>query len=331
MAQKHPPLSWQIRADLFAQLAAMEKAGLPVVQAFSLLKLPAALQPRVLAARKLLARGNALALVGRNSGLFTELEANLVEAATNAGSPAPTYKRLATYYTQRDVQMKKMRSRMTYPAVLLIMALVLNPLPALIGGILTPGRYLIHCAIPLIAIGLLIYMIKRLLQEQEGPPSPFGDAFGRLIMRLPLFGPMFVRSNIRDFFESLALMVEAGVPILDALPKAVETIKLEPVRDAFSYAQADIIGGNTLGQALSKVSYLEKGQALALINTGEGSGTLPEMLFRFADGETEAINLFNEQVAAWAPRIVYMLVALWIVHGILGGGRVGTTLPSDLQ
>ena len=91
------------------------------------------------------------------------------------------------------------------------------------------------------------------------------------------------------------------------------------------------MGGKTLADALSGISYLEKGQALALINTGEGSGTLPEMLFRFADAETQAITLFNEQVAEWAPRIVYALVAFWIARGILGGGHIGTELPPDLQ
>ena len=311
MPQKHPPLSWQIRADMFAQLAAMETAGLSAAQAFALLKIPAA-QQRVQTASKLLAHGSALTLVGRNSGLFTELEANLVAAASDAGSPAATYKRLAQCYTRRALQLRKMRSRMIYPAILLLAGLILNPLPGLITGALTPGRYLLHLAIPFIAAGLLVYMIKRLLQEHEGPSSIIGEAFGRLVMRLPLFGNIFVRSNIRDFFESLALLVEAGVPILDALPKAVETIKLEPVRDAFSYAQADIFRGSTLAQTLSKISYMEKGQALALINTGEESGTLPEMLFRFADAETQAINLFNEQVAEWLPRIVYALVAFCV-------------------
>jgi general secretion pathway protein F len=331
MPQQHTPLPWQIRADLFAQLAAMEKAGLPATQAFALLKLPASLHQRVLNARKLLARGQPLAVIGRNSGLFTELEANLVEAATNAGSPAPTYRRLADYYTRRAVQLKTMRSRMIYPAVLFIAGLFLNPLPGLVTGSLSLGRYILRCTIPLMAIAVLIYTGKRLMQDQEGPSTPTQDAIGKLAMHMPLFGKMFIRSNIRDFFESLALMVEAGVPILDALPKAVATVKLAPVREAFSHARADIMGGKTLAEALSGISYLEKGQALALINTGEGSGTLPEMLFRFADAETQAINLFNQQVVEWAPRIVYALVAFWIARGILGGGHIGTELPPDLQ
>jgi general secretion pathway protein F len=60
-----------------------------------------------------------------------------------------------------------------------------------------------------------------------------------------------------------------------------------------------------------------------LIHTGEESGTLPEMLFRYAAIETAAINNFYREAAAWLPRIVYALIAMWIAYGILSGAGVG--------
>jgi len=213
----------------------------------------------------------------------------------------------------------------------LLIGLFVQPLPALVTGGLSGAQYLLHCLIPLIAIAALFYFGKEGFKQQEGPPSVIGTAIQTLVMGLPLFGKMFIRSNIRDFFESLALMVEAGMPILQALPKALETIRLPAVNFAFSKIQVKIERGGTLTQALENISYLDDGQALALINTGEASGTLPEMLFRFASLETASINNFHEQVAEWLPRIIYAMVAAWVAYGILAGTGMRTEIPADLQ
>jgi len=325
------PLSWQIRADLFAQLAAMEKSGLPAIQALGHLRLPSTSQARVTAMRRLLTRGAPISSAGRASGCFTDLEANLIEAATSAGSPAPTYRRLADYYTQRATQVRAIKSRMLLPGFLLVTGLFVQPLPALIIGSLSGGSYLLHCLSPLLTIGALVYMANALFRQQEGPSSPVRNAIQNFAMHTPLFGKMLVRSNIRNFFESLALMVEAGMPILQALPKALETVQLGAVKAAFSKIQPKIERGSTLTRALTHITYLDNGQALALINTGEASGTLPEMLFRFAAMETEAINEFNRQVAAWLPRIIYAAVTCWVAYGILSGHGVGTEMPEELR
>ena len=328
---RHSPLSWQIRADLFAQLAMMEKSGLPAIQAMGLLRLPPASQAPVTTMRRLLTRGTQISIAGRTSGMFTDLEANLIEAASSAGSPAPIYRRLADYYTQRAAKARLVKSRMLFPGFLLLTGLFVQPLPALVSGRLGGGGYLLHCLIPLIVIGALVYLASTLFKQHEGPPSALRSALEKIARRIPLFGNMLVRSNIRDYFESLALMVEAGMPILQALPKALETVWLSDIKIAFSKIQSSIERGGTLAQALTHIDYLDNGQALALIGTGEASGTLPEMLFRFAAMETESINEFNRQAAAWLPRIIYAAVACWVAYGILTGPGVGTQLPAELR
>ena len=69
----HKPLSFQLRAELYTQLAQMEIAGLPFSKAFAILQL-ASVTSRVEAARKLTARGVDPAKAGERSGLFTLLE-----------------------------------------------------------------------------------------------------------------------------------------------------------------------------------------------------------------------------------------------------------------
>jgi general secretion pathway protein F len=331
MSVSAAPLPWQVRADLFAQLAALEKAGLPALQAFATLRLPAKLQDRVKTMQRMLVRGVPLARAGLQSKLFSTLEASLVEAATQAGSPAPVYARLADFYTQRAAQIRAMKSGMLKPGLTMIAGLFIQPLPQFVAGDISLGYYLWHAIRPLLALGLLVFLGKLVYRVQEGGQSSLRQAIDRLLMRLPLFGPMMVRRNVRDFFESLGLLVQAGMPILDALPRATATMTLAPVRTRFESIAPGIKAGSTLTTMLEPIPQLAGSSAMALIGTGEVSGNLPEMLFRFADMETAAIAHFNRQLAAWLPRIVYVLVAIWIAWGIIAGPGLGPQLPKDLQ
>ena len=71
-------------------------------------------------------------------------------------------------------------------------------------------------------------------------------------------------------------------------------------------------------------------ELLSMVVTGEASGTLPEMLMRFADSETEHLASFDRQLAAWIPRIFYTLVAVATVKSILSGHAFMPSVPNDL-
>ena len=326
MARSLPPLSLRVRAELYSQLGAMETAGLPPDKAFSLLRLPGA-QPRVEAARGLLARGLDPAQAGEKSGLFGKLETTLVRAALGAGSPAATYRRLGDLYTQRAIQLAAMKSRLWLPALMVLVALCVGPLPGLIAGTLSPAAYMWKVLRPLLVIGAIGYIASMLpTWTRDG-----ANWLDTLLPRLPLFGKMHLRRSARDFFESLALLLEAGVPMLDALPKAEATVQNRLLRAEFARVRAKVERGAPLAQALPPMPVLGDERALAFIQTGEASGTLPEMLFRHADIETAAINQFWAQVSVWAPRVLYALVAIWMAMNIVGGPGITSSLPEELR
>ena len=90
MTDDSRPLPLAARANLFAHLATMEQAGLPADKAFALLRLPAAGQARLDAARKLIARGVDIADAGLRSGLFSHVEARCVRAALQDDTLIPS-------------------------------------------------------------------------------------------------------------------------------------------------------------------------------------------------------------------------------------------------
>jgi len=321
-----------VRGQLFSQLAAMETAGLPFDRAINLLKLPATAQARVTGMRRLTTIGLGIANAGQRSGLFTEWEAGLLAAALSAGSPAHMYHRLADHYNQRALQLKQIKSRMILPAATLILAILLSSLPKLVAGDITTDQYLWSCTRSLLLLGLAAWLVF-------APPAWLGkraaastDARAdRFIAALPLIGNMYQRRSTRDFFESLALLLEAGMPMLQALPKAIATIQNLAVRSEFAKLEPAVQSGANLTLALGTLKFVGRDLACSMAATGEGSGALPEMLLRYADGEAEAIRSFDEQLTAWAPRIVYMALNLYIGYTIVQSGAFMPQMPDELK
>ena len=259
----YKPLSYRIRAELFTQLAQMEMAGLPFDKAVALLEVATAVKLRLDAMKKLAARGIDPAMAGENSGIFTKLDARLIGAALKAGSPAVMYRRLADFYAQRAMQLATMKSRMLMPALVLLLALFIQPLPALIGGTISLGGYLLQIIRPLVVLAALFFGARWLWNYVLGASAKLPNA--TLLLGVPLLGPLAVRRNVRDFFESLALMLEAGMSMLDALPTALDTLEIGAIRREFMKLRSRIERGAALAVAIADLGYIGRENNGALL------------------------------------------------------------------
>jgi general secretion pathway protein F len=318
-----------VRGDLYARLGAMETAGLPPDKAFGLLKLDAKTQPRVEMTRKLLAKGLDVATAGEKGGLFGKLEARLLRAALAGGSPARVYRRLGDMYTQRAMQVSAMKAKLWLPGFVLVTGLLTGPLPGLVMGSIGVGRYLWQVISPLLVIGGLVWAGQRVPRAIAG--SSLEESVDALLPRVPIFGPKVVKRNARDFFESLALMLEAGLPMFEALPLAIDTIANTHMRRQYEALLPALEAGSTFAQALHFVPQIGDARVLAFAQTGEASGALPEMLLRHVELESAELASFYAQVAAWLPRVVYALVALWMAKGLISGPGIMSQLPPELR
>jgi type II secretory pathway component PulF len=321
------PMKFDVRAHLFSQLATMEDAGLAFDKALGLVHLPPREWPRLARTRTWIRLG--IADAGLKGGLFTSIEASLLRAAAASGSPSRAYHLLSDYYARRAIRTKVTKSRMMLPMVMLVIAVFIRPLPSLVAGTLTWGSYLLKYLLPLIAVGGAAWLGD--FSQRWQSARTLRNALGRVLSSVPLFGPIQVRRNIRDFFDSLALLLDAGMPILDALPIALSTVRDQTLRKQLSRIKPRIQAGGSFTQAVSELSFPGHTHACALIAPGEASGTLPQMLFRYSEAETAAINRFDDLVAEWVPRIAYTSAALLIGYGMIQSGAFRPVLPQDLR
>jgi general secretion pathway protein F len=322
------PMKFSVRADLFSQLATMEDAGLPFDNALRLVHLPPRERPRLAGTRKWIRLG--IADAGLKGGLFTSIEASLLRAATASGSPSRAYHLLSHHYARRAARAKIMKSRMMLPVVMLVIAVFIRPLPNLVAGTLTWGAYLLKYLLPWIAVGGAAYLLGEPSQRCQSA-RVLRNTLDRVFSLVPLFGPIQVRRNLRNFFDSLALLLEAGMPILDALPIASSTVRDQTLRKQLSQIKPRIQSGASFAQAVSELSFPGHAQACALIAPGEASGTLPQMLFRYSEAETVAINRFDDLIAEWIPRIAYTSTALLIGYAMIQSGAFRPSLPESLR
>jgi type II secretory pathway component PulF len=326
------PLRFQVRADLFGQLAAMEEAGLPFDQVLEALPLPPGEDARLKATRTCIRLGLGIAEAGLRGGLFTPLEASMVRTATLSGSPARTYRLIAAQCARRAARLRALKSRMTVPAIMIAVWILLGPVPNLVAGSLTMSDYLVKHLLPWIVAGAATYLLLDFSRRrQPGAGSPWAILLDGVLPLVPLFGPMEVRRNLRNFFDSLALLLEAGMPILQALPVALDTVRNQALRSQLAQIKPRIEAGTSFEQALTGLSLFGRVQAYELIRAGEASGALPRTLLRYSETETAAIDRFDDLVVEWIPRLAYTSTALLIGYGMIHGGAFMPTLPQQLR
>lgn len=308
----------------------MEKAGVPAERSFSLLNLGPAARPRVDAFRRLFARGVEPAAAGFTSGLFTVFETRLLRAAFGAGSPQATYERLAASHATRASQMSALRARLVLPAAILALALFVQPLPQLFTGALSLAGYAAKTIIPLAVLAIVGALAVHFnAWFASGAPAPSRPAIERALLAVPLFGKLHLRRNARDFSESLAMLLQAGVALFEALPPALATVDNHSVRADLARLLPEVESGATLSQAIARLQVVDTRQLHAFVQTGEESGTLPEMLMRHADAESAHLAQAQNELVTWLPRVLYALVAIWMMVQLLGN-RAPIPMPEGV-
>ena len=326
------PLSARHRAELYQQLAALDEAGLPHAQAFATVRLAA--PGFAEAARRIkahLQRGDDPATAGQNCGLFSAFDATLLRAGIASGQLSRTYRRLAGHYEAQARRLNSIKSRLVLPAVVLTLATFIQPMPDLVLGRIDGMGYLTHTLGRLLGYGFVAVLCFRLPGWlREGFLRPIKPHADSLWLRFPLFGPMLLRRNLRDFFASLGILLESGVPMAEGVKIALDTISNDTLRARFATLPAAISRGRGLTESLQALPFPGRPEALHFISTGETAGRLPEMLLRFRDMEDEAIAGFDQQVAEWVPRLVYGAIAAMMAASILGSGAFLPSVSSDL-
>jgi general secretion pathway protein F len=327
MPPRNIPLTTKQRAILFAELKRLESAGLPAIQALSLVSQHEPLLKKALIHMcQQLNAGRSIAEAGFNAGIFDVTHKTLIHAAEISGRLTDIYGALADYYSILNRRINQVKSRLYLPGLMLIIALFVQPLPALIGSSISGFAYLQLSLGRLLFIGLAVISLVRFPRLLSG--LGLESNWHRFLLRLPGVSSWLVNRQINQFFFILALMLESGLSFADALPKAIASIKNSGLKENFSTALAMRTSGASVADCLSTVPLISSNW-LGIIKSSENSGKLSSGILHFSRIEAENINLQDEAFAEWLPRIIYAIIAGWMAYSLLNS-QITTVLPTSL-
>ncbi len=275
------------------------------------------------------------AALERHPRVFPRVYCATVAAGEQAGSFGLVLDRLAQYLEDRQALRGKLLSAATYPAIVTVIALAIvvflmtyvvpqvvdvfeqtrQTLPLPTRLLLGVSAILTKYWIWLLVFGAaLIYAVYRIMR-QEAPKA----ALDRVTARLPVIGRIVRGIDTARFASTLAMLSEAGVPMLRALSAAEATLSNSLLRDAATDAIDRVREGVGLARALA-TSHAFPPVLIRLIEVGESTGDLPRMLVHAAHIQSREVERRVSALATLAEPVLILImggVVLGIVLAVL--------------
>jgi type IV pilus assembly protein PilC len=269
--------------------------------------------------------------------VFSDLYVNMVAAGETGGVLDVILARLATYLEKMNSLKRKIRGAMTYPAVAFVVTIMATvfmlvfiiptfaKLYSDLGGSLpAPTRVVMALSnvirsywyLILGGLAALIFGVRRYYGTKSGKAK-----IDRVLLSLPVFGPVLLKAAIARFTRTLGTLVSSGVPILEGLEITAKAAGNTIVREAVMKTRASISSGQTIAEPL-KQSEVFPPMVVQMISVGEETGALDEMLCKIAD-------FYDEEVDAAVDAMTSVIEPIMIVlmGGVVGGMVISMYLP----
>jgi type IV pilus assembly protein PilC len=290
------------------QFVTLVRAGLPILKALDLLADRLAdpkLGPYIKSVRDEVRKGSLLSEAFRSEGIFPLIYVTTVMAGEKSGSLVEVLERYITYQKLSLALRKKLLVSLMYPAVLLVLTLILvvflityvvpnfaelytsmsAKLPAVTVLLITVGTqaksYILLYLLGVAAIGTSIYLWAR---------TPRGkDQIDQIKMHTPLFGQVWLKYQVAQFSRVLSTLLSGGIPLVQGLQTAADSLGTALLRKTLERAAQLVREGQSLSSSLVATKVFPP-LSIDMIEVGESTGALPVMLSSVAEFYEEDVN-----------------------------------------
>lgn len=328
-------------AIMARQMATMTSAGLSLIRTLTILADQT--ENKILAKTLDIVRGEVesglslSAAMARQTKVFPPLMVNLVRAGETGGFLEGTLVSIAENY-ENDVKLRAtIKSALTYPTAVLIMAFVavigmlifivpvFEQMFAGLGGELPlPTQVLVVLSKNMIWAGpLLLVMTVGFsfwwrANKNEEKVLKVVDPWK---LKIPVFGDLFTKVAIARFTRNFSTMMGAGVPILQSLSIVGETSGNYVIEQALKKVADSVRSGKSVAGPLA-LEPVFPAMVTQMISVGEDSGSLEVMLAKIADFYDQEVESTAEQLTALIEPLMIGFIGL-----IIGGMIVALYMP----
>ena len=326
------------------QLATLIDSGLPLLRSLNVL----AKQERDKVMRNTINKvadsvqsgstfSDALALHPR---IFNDLYVSMVKAGEVGGVLELVLTRLSEFQEKAAKIKNKILAAMVYPVIVMTMAVGImgfllvfivprfelifqdllgdKPLPPVTRFVIGLSGFMQNHG--LIILGVVVVTVA--LYKMIGRTRQGRLVIDNFKLRMPLFGNLNRKTAISRFSRTLGTLVTSGVPILQALNITRETAGNASIARAISQVHDSVKEGESIVQPL-EASRVFPPMVISMVDVGEETGKLPEMLLKIAD-------VYDDEVDNAVAAITSMLEPIMIVFLALIVGTIVLALFTPL-
>ncbi|OGD19089.1 MAG: hypothetical protein A2Y70_06015 [Candidatus Aminicenantes bacterium RBG_13_64_14] len=268
---------------------------------------------------------------------FDDLYCNLIASGEQSGSLDIMLRRLSEFIEKTVRLRAKVKQAMIYPVAIVLFAIVVSifllwkvipifatifrdlgaELPFLTAFVVGLSDF-VEKYIILIVIGLvaLLFLFRYYRSTKQGHWTT-----DRLILKIPLFGQLLYKVAMTRVTRTLATLISGGVPMLEALKITSTTAGNVIIEQEIVEARKLVSEGKTMSESFKQAGRFPT-MMLQMINVGEATGTLDEMLSKLAEFYDEEVDMSVSALLSILEPILLIFVGV-----IVGGLVVSMYLP----
>jgi type IV pilus assembly protein PilC len=317
------------------QLSAMLAGGLHLVRVLTALAADATnkhFKAALEQVRDAITAGSSFAdAIGQHPHIWNPLYQAIVRAGELSGSLPQVLDTLTQYLEKVASIRRKVRGAIAYPAVILSVALlivfvmIIKVVPVFEGvyararvRLPAPTRLLVTVSgivrdyTALMILALIAVAVLGYVAVQSRPGRRFFDAAK---LRMPLFGPLLRKAILARTCRTLAVLLNAGIPLIEAMETVARVAGNRIIEGALATATRRMRDGGSIAETLRQTGEFPV-MVVQLVATGEESGTLPAML-------TRAANYYEQQVDSTVSVLSTLIEPIMIViMGAIAGSII---------
>jgi type IV pilus assembly protein PilC len=284
-------------------------------------------------------RGSSLsAAMSKHPKVFNTLYVSMVRAGETGGQLDVVLNRVADNFEADYKLRSKIKSAMTYPivvagiAVVLVTIMLLFVVPTFakmfigLGGELPlPTKILMSLSrsakimVPLFLVSSIAGFV--VFKKLRAANADFRLKWDTLKIKVPVFGELFQKVAVSRFSRTLALLLRAGVPVLQALDIVSEATGNEVLARAASDVKESVRGGESMSAPLGRHDVFPP-MVVQMMAVGEDTGALDDMLDKISDFYDQEVESTTESLTALLEPIM-----IAVLGGIVGAMVIALYMP----
>ncbi len=259
--------------------------------------------------------------------IFTNFYINMVKAGEASGALHTVLLRLAEFMEKSQKIRNKVKGAMVYPIVVLVMAVLImvvlmiavipkfkeifddllagQPLPKLTQVVIGMSNMVAQRGLWVLGGIVVLVLLIRMLAKTSGGRA----AMDALKLKAPIFGELVRKSAVSNFTRTLGTLLTGGVPILQALNIVREVTGNAVLARAVGQVHDSVKEGETIVTPL-EASGVFPGMVVSMIQVGEETGALPEMLMKVAETYDDEVDTAVEALTSIIEPIMIILLAI---------------------